>query len=244
MAKRGELHAGTSGWSYSDWKGPFYPDDLPSKEFLGFYADRFNSAEINNSFYQLPEPDTLQAWKQQAGSQFTFAVKASRYITHMKKLKDPCGPVNTFLDRMSMLGERLGPVLFQLPPRWRVNVQRLVAFLSELPAGYRYAFEFRDASWFVQEVYDALEDHGAAFCIYDLHGETSPGPITADFTYVRLHGPAEAYQGDYDATQLSGWAGAFSTWTRQKGLDVYCYFNNDQHGYAVKNALRLQEMLS
>jgi uncharacterized protein YecE (DUF72 family) len=172
---------------------------------------------------------------------FVFSVKASRYITHMKKLKDPSEPVRAFLGTMKLLGDRLGPVLFQLPPRFRVNAERFRAFLRSLPKPYRYAFEFRDHTWFLDEVYGALERRGAALCIYDLEGETSPVRVTADFVYLRLHGPGGAYEGKYGAKALRGWADAIQSWAGE-GKDVYCYFDNDEKGYAAQNARELTRL--
>lgn len=242
-ARKGRVLIGTSGWHYDHWRGPFYPDDLPEDRWLAFYRQRFSTVEINNSFYQLPSRATLEAWREEVPRRFVFAAKASRYITHMKKLKDPAEPLGNFFERMEALGDRLGPILFQLPPRWKANPERLEAFLTELPRGRRCAFEFRDESWFAPEAYEVLAARGAAFCIYELAGRTSPREVTADFAYVRLHGPAsEKYRGRYDRRTLGGWAGAFAAWNRQ-GKDVYCYFDNDQDGYAAINAGELQEMV-
>lgn len=236
------IHIGTSGWHYPHWRGPFYPPDISSDQMLTFYTEHFRAVELNNSFYQLPEEQTLQAWRDAAPPGFLFTVKASRYITHMKKLKDPEQPVGRFLDRISVLRGRLGPVLFQLPPNWRCNSERLKQFLTALPQDNRYAFEFRDPSWHDDLVYQALEQAGAAFCIYDLAGRQSPKAVTTDFIYVRLHGPGEAYEGSYSSQVLAGWAGAFSAWARQ-GKDIFCFFDNDQKGFAPANASALQEML-
>lgn len=236
------IHIGTSGWHYKHWKGPFYPEDLPDKELLKFYSARFDSAEINNSFYQVPEKKTLQQWSRTAGENFIFAAKASRYITHMKKLKDPRQPVKKFMDKIEALGDSLGPVLFQLPPNWKKNTGRLKSFLEVLPKGFRFTFEFRDPDWFGRDVYELLAAQGAAFCIYDFNRRKSPKAVTADFIYIRLHGPGGAYKGKYDVQTLSGWAGAVSQWQKQ-GKDVFCYFDNDQEGFAVENAARLKRML-
>jgi uncharacterized protein YecE (DUF72 family) len=160
----------------------------------------------------------------------------------MKKLKDPEEPVHSFTNRVKTLGEKLGPILFQLPPRWHVNAERLEAFLQQLPGEFRFTFEFRDPSWFDERVYALLEEHGVAFCIYDFDRRLSPKKVTADFVYIRLHGPEGPYQGQYTAQQLAGWTGAISTWVRQ-GREVFCYFDNDQAGYAPENAAQLQEML-
>ncbi len=237
------IQIGTSGWHYEHWQGPFYPEELSSSEYLSYYAHYFQSVEINNSFYHLPKKETFRQWRETVPQEFLFTVKASRYITHMKKLKDPQEPLANFLEPVQTLGDRLGPLLFQLPPRWRANPERLELFLQELPSDTRAAFEFRDPSWFDECIYTKLEKYNAAFCIYDLDRQTSPKQITTDFIYVRLHGPEGAYQGSYSKQELSGWAGAFSTWSRQ-GKDIFCYFDNDQAGYAVQNALELQDMLT
>jgi uncharacterized protein YecE (DUF72 family) len=238
----GQIRIGTSGWSYDHWVGPFYPPELPADRRLAFYAGQLSSVEINNSFYQLPSERSLQTWREDVPAGFIFAAKASRYITHLKKLKDPEQSLGQFFERVNLLGEHLGPILFQLPPRWRFNPDRLARFLGALSKDYRYAFELRDQSWHNEQALDLLQAHRAAFCIYELDGFLSPKSVTADFVYVRLHGPTGPYQGDYDRQTLAGWAGAFSSWSR-KGLDVYCYFDNDEAGYAASNALALEEML-
>jgi uncharacterized protein YecE (DUF72 family) len=215
---------------------------MPEERYLAYYAERFDTVEINNSFYHLPEEGTLSQWRKTTSKDFGFSVKGSRYLTHMKKLKDPEEPLSRFLGRVETLKRKLGPVLFQLPPRWKANPQRLEEFLQVLPRRHRYAFEFRDRSWFSDAIYELLSRHHAAFCIYDLAGTTSPKEVTCDFAYVRLHGPGAAYEGSYSPQTLAGWAGAFSAWSQQ-GKPVYCYFDNDQAGYAPQNALRLKEML-
>lgn len=239
---RGRIRIGTSGWHYRHWEGSFYPEDLPAGRWLEYYRRHFSTAEINHSFYRLPEARTLEQWKKTVPAGFQFAVKAGRYITHMKKLKEPRQPLSEFFQRIGALGGRLGPILFQLPPRWRRDPGRLESFLKLLPAKGRFTFEFRDPSWFDDRVYRVLEEAGAAFCVYHLAGRISPRKVTADFVYVRLHGPGKAYRGSYSGRDLAGWAGAFSTWARM-GKDVYCYFDNDDSGHAPRNALRLKEML-
>lgn len=238
----GRVHIGTSGWHYRHWTGAFYPEDLPPSRFLSYYAGRFQTAEVNSSFYRLPSEKTVIAWRDGTPDNFLFTVKASRYLTHMKKLKDPAEPLAAFLQRADLLGSKLGPVLVQLPPNWRCNCERLRSFLDILPPGHRFAFEFRDPSWFTEAVYKHLEDSNAALCIYHLQGFRSPRIMTADFTYIRLHGPGDAYRGNYSTRDLCGWAGAISVW-RREGREVFCYFDNDQHGYAAANALELQNML-
>ena len=199
--------------------------------------------EINNSFYHLPAEKTLREWRDKVPQGFGFAVKGSRYITHMKKLKEPQQSVQRFLDRVQILGDRLGPTLFHYRPAGTLMPTGWELSLQPLPRKYRYALEFRDPSWLNQEAYRLLTDHGAAFCIYEFAGQLSPKEITANFVYIRLHGPRGPYQGKYDTHTLADWAGAISTWTSQ-GKEVFCYFDNDEAGYAPQNALSLKKMLS
>lgn len=236
------IRIGTSGWHYKHWVGPFYPVGLRPTGFLAHYARHFATAEINSTFYHLPKVETLAAWRETTPEDFVFACKASRYITHMKKLREPRESSERFFAAIEALGRKLGPILFQLPPRWRVNPERLAAYLEALPSGHRVAFEFRDPSWLVPAVYEHLARRNAALCIYDLAGSLSPLEVTADFVYLRLHGPACAYQGHYDDKALAAWAERLLIWRRQ-GLDAYCYFDNDEKGYAAIDAQRLLDML-
>lgn len=213
---------------------------MASEEFLPFYALHFGTVEINNTFYHLPTPHTLREWKKETPQNFLFTCKGSRFITHMKKLKDPEQSIARFSETITVLHHKLGPILFQLPPRWRMNAQRLEEFLKALPKTFRYAFEFRDESWFAQPVYDLLTKYHTAFCLYHLAGCWAPEIVTTDFVYIRLHGPGEAYQGKYRAPTLRLWANKCHQWA-QSGKDVYCYFDNDQDGYAPINALALQK---
>jgi uncharacterized protein YecE (DUF72 family) len=234
---------GTSGWSYDHWKGPFYPQDLPSRRMLEHYAATFSSVEINNSFYRLPERRTLRGWAATVPEGFVFAIKASRYITHMKKLKDPKSSCRRFFERIGALGAKLGPIVFQLPPHWSFNEDRLGEFLSALHPDYRYAFEFRDRSWLNEHAYRLLADHGASLCIYDYEGFTSPKRSTTDFVYLRLHGPnVDAYRGRYSQPALRRWAADIRRWVGQ-GKSVYCYFDNDEAGYAATDARCLQRLV-
>ena len=240
---QGRVHIGTSGWHYKHWKGPFYPAELPASKMLRWYVERFDTVEINNSFYRLPAPTALEGWCRETPSNFCFAVKAGRFITHNKKLKDPIPTVEKFMTVIEKLERRLGPVLFQLPPSWKVNVERLDEFIAALPHAHRYAFEFRHESWNTPQVYEVLRRHNAAFCIYELAGFQSPLEITADFTYVRLHGPGNKYQGDYSRETLGTWARRIAEW--QKNLrHVFIYFDNDQAGFAPKNALELKSLVA
>lgn len=241
--RSGRIRIGTSGWQYRHWIGPFYPPATPSRNLLPLYARQFDSVEVNNTFYRIPAAATLKAWHDATPEPFVFACKASRYITHMKKLKDPDASLPGFLAAVAELREKLGPLLFQLPPHWRINVARLEDFLAALPSGRRYAFEFRDESWFAPAVYDALAARNAAFCGYHLAGRTSPLILTADFAYLRLHGPGGPYQGSYDDRALAGWAERLSAWSAE-GIDGYCYFDNDEAGHAPSDALRLRALLS
>ena len=245
MAKKGvSCHIGTSGWHYEHWKGPFYPEDFSEKDFLSFYSNRFSSVEINNSFYHLPSEKTFRKWRDTVDNDFIFAVKASRYITHMKKLKDPQKSLTNFLSAVEGLKKKLGIVLFQLPPYWHKNEERLNSFLSKLPRKIKSAWEFRDKSWFDENIYKILSKHKAAFCIYEISGEMSPEIVISDYIYIRLHGPDnKKYQGDYTKHQLKYWAEKFHNWLKE-GKEIYCYFDNDQKGYAAKNAATLQQMMS
>jgi len=236
------IHIGTSGWHYGHWRGSFYPADLSADRFLSYYAGRFPTVEINNSFYQLPSESTLGKWRDAVPRGFVFAVKGSRFITHLKKLKDPARSLAPFLERVAVLGEKLGPILFQLPPRWGFNPARLAEFLAALPGAYRYTLEMRDRSWINDEALGLLARQGAAFCIYELAGYLSPLEVTADFVYIRLHGPGGPYQGQYADETLAGWARAIVAWSR-KGREVFCYFDNDEAGYAAKDAGRLQKLV-
>lgn len=238
-----QIHIGTSGWNYRHWRGPFYPEEVAQKKWLSYYSERLKTVEINNSFYRLPKETTFENWRNTVPPDFIFSVKASRYITHVKKLKEPEDSIKLFLGRAEKLQEKLGPILFQLPPGWNYNEERLQAFLGVLPKEFRYAIEFRNQSWLRPETYRALAQHNVAFCIYQFRGELSPKEVTADFVYIRLHGPnRQEYTGQYDSVTLTGWAGAFSTWRNQEKA-VYCYFDNDENGYAVQDALRLQSMI-
>jgi uncharacterized protein YecE (DUF72 family) len=234
-----EVRIGTSGWHYGHWRGPFYPGKLPAAKMLEFYAERFDTVELNNTFYRLPPEGAAEEWKQGSPPGFLFATKGSRFLTHMKKLNDDGQGVERFFDRVQGLGRKLGPIVFQLPPRWQVNPARLEAFLDLLPKRRRYAFEFREPSWHTPEVYRILRRRNAAFCIFEIGGWRSGYEITADFVYVRLHGPGGPYQGSYSRAELKKWASRIREWSRELKA-AYVYFDNDQAGYAAENALELK----
>ena len=237
-----QVRIGTSGWHYPHWCGSFYPQEMRAPGMLEFFYQHFDTVELNNSFYKLPSVEAFRCWRESTPRNFLFAVKASRFLTHMKKLSDPQGALDNLLPRAEELKEKLGPILFQLPPHWGLNQQRLQDFLQALPRKRQYAFEFREASWHTQAVYELLRRYNAAFCAFDLAGFQSPVEVTADFAYVRLHGPGGKYQGSYSTRALRAWAGRIAQWRRTL-KNVYVYVDNDQAGYAAKNALKLKKMV-
>src|SRR4051794_17175159 len=207
MPRTGPIRVGTSGWVYRDWRGRFYPAGLPTSAWFDYFSRQFTTVEINNTFYRRVPDSVFRAWKAQAPPGFLYAVKASRLLTHRKKLIDAAGILPTVLDPARLLGPHLGPVLYQLPPRWRCNPQRLRSFCEVLPAGSRHVVEFRDPSWYNDEVRDILDEHGVGFCVHDLKGEGSPVWATGQLAYVRFHGPAAtAYRGRYGKARLRNWA--------------------------------------
>jgi len=237
------IHIGTSGWHYPHWVERFYPAELPSSDWLAFYAREFRCVEINNSFYRLPSVENVDHWLAQTPERFAFTLKASRYITHMKKLHDCAEPLEGFLAVARRFGDRLAAILLQLPPHWHVNHQRLAEFLALLPVDLHFAIEFRDPSWHTDITYRLLREHAVGWCQFDLAGSRSPVVVTAGLVYVRLHGPHQAYSGSYTQSQLAGWADRFKLWDGE-GRDVYVFFDNDQQASAVHDARLLQQQLS
>lgn len=242
MKKKGKIYIGTSGWHYKHWKDNFYPSDIRSDEQLLFYTQLFKTVELNNSFYRMPSIDAIKLWIKGSPRDFLFAVKGNRYMTHNKKLKDCKEPLKYFITRVSSFGKKLGPILFQLPPKWNVNAERLKSFVKMLPKKHKFAFEFRNPSWYNEDIYSILRLHNCAFCIYHLMYHLSPLIITADFVYIRLHGPQEKYAGRYSIESLQRWAANIKNWLND-GKDVYVYFDNDQSGYAPLNANELSELM-
>lgn len=238
--KNARIFIGTSGWNYKHWKGIFYPEGLKDADEFAYYQKFFKTVEINSSFYHLPKAETFANWRKKTPKDFLFSVKGSRYITHNKKLITDDDSVEHFLDQASKLKEKLGPILFQLPPGWKLNLARLEEFLSKLPKRYRYTFELRNHTWFDPQVYDLLKKYNCALCIYDLEYFFSPVEVTADFVYIRFHGPETKYAGNYTSAFLKSWAKKILKW-RDEGLDVFVYFDNDQNAYAVGNAKKLLE---
>jgi uncharacterized protein YecE (DUF72 family) len=225
---------GTSGWQYADWRGVLYPPGLPQRRWLHRYGEVFGTVENNNAFYRLPARETFEQWRDGTPPGFVMAVKASRYLTHMKRLKDPGEPVERLMNAAAGLGPALGPVLLQLPPTLRADPGRLAACLDRFPDGVRIAVEFRHPSWWTDETRRVLEQHGAALCWADRLGRAqNPLWRTTGWLYLRFHeGPADPWP-HYDDETLQTWAGEFG-----QADDAYVYFNNDPGGAAVRNALR------
>jgi uncharacterized protein YecE (DUF72 family) len=240
--QRPTVHIGCSGWNYKHWRGSFYPADLPQKEWLGWYARHFQTVEINNSFYRLPEEATFERWRAQSPADFIFAVKASRFLTHMKRLRDPDEPLDRLLSQATGLGDKLGPILYQLPPRFAIDMARLDRFLRALPHRRRHVIEFRDPSWYVPQVFDLLERHHVALCLHDKDGSVIAKPYDGPFVYVRFHGTSGRYHGSYSDAALSAWARSLAGRWRD-GSDVYAYFNNDPNAEAPRNAATLKRLL-
>jgi uncharacterized protein YecE (DUF72 family) len=240
--KQGRIFVGTSGWHYRHWIGTFYPPETKLHEQFNIYKQTFSTVEINNSFYRLPSPETFESWRKESPDNFLFVVKASRYITHQKKLKDPEDTTKRFFENVRYLKEKLGPILFQLPPTWKKNAERLEDFLRVLPEKFQYVFEFRNSTWYDEDIFSLLKKYNCAFCIYEIGGHMAPAKVTADFVYVRLHGPGNKYQGSYSQEQLAQWAKQCRDW-QQQGIDVFVFFDNDEQGYAAFNAQTLQEIM-
>lgn len=233
-------YIGTSGYQYDHWKGVFYPDDLPKRKWFEHYTRHFDTVEINNTFYHLPQASAFEGWREQAPAGFCYVLKFSRYGSHLKCLKDPQDTISSFWERAALLGPHLGPVLVQLKPRWSINLDRLRGFLEALPEGRRWAFEFRDPSWLDKGVFDLLRRHGAALCIHDMIPD-HPREVTADWVYLRFHG--DHYSGSYAPQFLSAVAQRIADHV-DGGRDVYAYFNNDAEGFAVRNAQDVKRFLA
>jgi uncharacterized protein YecE (DUF72 family) len=239
---RGRARVGCSGWQYKHWRGDFYPADVPQSRWFEHYALTFDTVEINNSFYRLPERATFASWARRAPMRFEFAVKASRFLTHMKKLKDPEEPIDRLFSRMRALGTHLGPVLYQLPPGWKVDVERFRHFLQALPKGTKHVVEFRDPSWYAPEIRALMERHRVALCLHDMPGSATERERIGPFVYVRFHGATSKYGGGYPEDRLRRWADWLNG-QRAAGCDVYAYFNNDVGGHAPRDAVTLRRVL-
>jgi len=241
----GTAFVGCSGWDYPHWRGAFYPHDLPEKAWFDWYAARFDTVELNSTFYRLPSAEAVGRWAERAPAGFTYAVKLGQYASHRKKLKDPEQWLPNHVDRMARLGSSLGPTLVQLPPRWHRNVARLDELLSAAGRSWRWAVELRDPTWLHDDVFQTLERHGAALCLHDLLPD-HPWLLTTTWTYVRFHGPdaqRAPYRGRYTGRRLEGRAEQIGSWLAQ-GIDVHAYFNNDDHAYATADATWLRDRLA
>ena len=249
------VRVGTSGWIYKHWRGAFYPPGLPQRRWLEFYAEHFHTVEVNFSFYRLPERSTFESWRRRAPPGFTYAVKGSRFITHLKQLHEPEEHVAPFFERVAGLGHAAGPILWQLPPRLRRDDARLDRFLAALPAGLQNAIEFRHESWLAEPVFELLAVHGVALCIPDHPRLPQALRLTTDWTYLRFHygggaardgrdgNPDQTTDGDYRPEELARWAERISRF-ESEGVAVWAYFNNDWHGYAIRDALTLRGLLA
>ncbi len=249
---RGQIRIGCSGWLYKHWRGSFYPANLPQSRWFAAYANTFDTVEINNSFYRLPTAETFARWHDQAPGGFLYAAKASRFLTHMKKLKEPANPLVRFFEHARELGPALGAVLYQLPPNFGINLDRLTGFLEAIPEAAQQAglldppyhvIEFRDPSWYDDRVFALLERHHAVMCLHDMQGSSTDRAVVGPAVYVRFHFGTSKYGGRYEDRRLDDWAGWLAERARQ-GLDVFAYFNNDTGGHAPRDAVRLRERIT
>jgi uncharacterized protein YecE (DUF72 family) len=243
MNQTGTIRIGCSGWNYKHWREAFYPKGVPVKRWFEHYAATFSTVELNTSFYHLPKPETFEKWRDQAPPGFTYAVKAPRFITHMKKLKDCAEPVEEFIGRARKLGNTIGPILYQLPPRWTFNRERLEEFLALLPRDLVHVLEFREKSWLTKDVLALLDARGISFCAHDMPGLETLRWASGPIAYVRFHGGEGKYWGRYPDERLLSWTDWIVDQSR-KGRDVWCYFNNDIHAHAIDDALTLRSMVS
>lgn len=238
-----EYHVGTSGWHYEHWMGLFYPEKLAKSKWLEFYTQHFITVELNNSFYHLPSEKAFVNWREASSNGFIFALKVSRFITHIKRLRNVEEPLQNFLSRVDFLQDKLGPLLYQLPPNMKRNDGTLEAFLAILPPQYRHVFEFRHESWIDDGVFDILRRRNAGLCVFDMPDFTCQVVATADFAYIRFHGSAGLYWSCYSDNELSDWAKKIAELGGNLKA-VYIYFNNDAEAYAVRNAKTMAQLLA
>ena len=237
-----KVFIGTSGWTYDGWRGRFYLETLRKSDWLTWYAGQFPTTEINGSFYRTPSLDAVRSWRDQTPRDFLFAWKASKFITHWKRLGETCpNSIELMGSRLKVLEPKVGAVLFQLPQQFSKNRDRLASFLEMLPRGYRFAFEFRHKSWYDDDVLTLLHEHDVSLCLSDHHDAPSPWEVTARHVYVRGHGPTGRYKGNYSDRTLRAWADAIAGWRRQRRL-VFVYFDNDQKSAAPADANRSERI--
>jgi uncharacterized protein YecE (DUF72 family) len=235
-------YVGCSGWHYEHWRGLYYPQELPRSQWLAFYARQFTTVELNNSFYRLPSEKAFTTWRESTPENFIFAVKVSRFITHIKRLRNLGSAVENFLSRATFLKEKLGPLLYQLPPSMKRNDELLQNFLSTLPSKYQHVIEFRHESWIDEAVFGILRSHNVGLCVFDMPGFSCPLVATSDFAYVRFHGSEGLYSSCYSDEELSQWAQGIARLGQNVKVS-YIYFNNDAEAFAVENAITLRNVL-
>jgi uncharacterized protein YecE (DUF72 family) len=241
---QGELRIGTSGWHYKDWWGPFFPNDIRKKDALSYYANQFTSTELNAPFYRTPSLAALDSWFAGTPDNFRFAWKASKFITHWKRLSGDIAPSLTLQEeRVSRLGHKLGPILYQLPPHLAVDHGRLAKFLKLLNPRRRYSFEFRHPSWYSPAILRLLNDHDCSLCLSDHVAAPAPMEVTASWVYIRNHGASGHYHGSYTDKALKNWSRAIRRWLKQH-RDVWCFFDNDVKSAAPADARRLQRLIT
>ncbi len=236
------IRIGCSGWQYPHWRGRFYPRGVPAHAWLEHYAAQFDTVELNGTFYRLPNVDTVRAWCERVPRTFVYAWKASRFLTHNKKLKEPRDPLARMMERTRPLKRKLGPILYQLPPGWSANVDRLREFVRALPRGHRHAVEIRHPSWYEPSVFETLDRAGVALCVHDMPGSESGRRTVGPFVYVRFHG-SQSHGGAYGGRRLAPWA----RWLADQaaaGRDAYVYFNNDVEAHAPRDAALLREAIA
>jgi uncharacterized protein YecE (DUF72 family) len=234
------LYLGTSGWQYRHWRGTFYPKKLPQRDWLSYYAERFQTVEVNNTFYNLPDKSVFEQWRERTPKDFLFALKMSRYLTHLKRLHDPAEPVHRFMEGAASLGSKLGPILIQLPPNYQADIESLDRVLDAFDHSIRIAVEFRHESWFTPATRSVLERHKVALCLADSPARKQPYWRTADWGFVRFHEGTGRQAPGYERNVLRNWARRLADmW---EANDVYVYFNNDTGGYAIKDAITFAEL--
>jgi uncharacterized protein YecE (DUF72 family) len=237
------IQIGTSGWTYDSWRGPFYPEEVARKRWLQYYSQQFTTVEVNGSFYRTPSLEAVRLWRDSTPDDFVFAWKASKFITHWKRLSDQCRDSLALMEtRLRALGSKVGPVLFQLPARFKADRERLATFLQMLSKRRKYSFEFRDSSWFEDNILAVLREWDIALCFSDHKDAPTPWIKTAGHVYVRGHGPTGEYKDHYTDRMLRGWARQLAQW-KQTGSTIYCYFDNDQKSAAPHDGRRLQALL-
>jgi uncharacterized protein YecE (DUF72 family) len=240
--KAHQIRIGTSGWFYQHWTERFYPKNLQKSEWFKYYCEHFDTVEVNNTFYHLPKQKTVENWQRLSPKNFLFAVKASRFITHIKRLQNIDEPLGRFFEIVKLLKSKLGPILFQLPPSMAKNIELLSEFIQKLPKNKDYVFEFRNQSWYSDDIYELLDKNNVGICVHDMPGNVSPKVVTGKIIYIRFHGLSGRYEGNYSKKMLKDWADWINE-NKEMVKDIFAYFNNDCNAYAVFNAKTLKQIL-